>query len=214
MTTSDAESPYVQPTPPPGAPPPPAQSAGGIPSGEVLRNFVDSVSGKPAPTGLEETTTPAQEAKKEEKFTNATLDKVARFLDPKSIGPLTMLSARHKVFAVKIPTQQEILDVTNVSGVKGLEEPNSAQMQWQIYGELQKAAIGWLPERAQEVQTLRANILDPTKWPPLRKITWLDSRDPHVFTDEVIVLWDQYIAWRTAVVPSREELDFYYANLG
>jgi hypothetical protein len=153
------------------------------------------------------------EEQQAEVFTEKTFQKVLAFLDPVSVGPLMLLTARHKLFVVKIPTQQELLDVQYIMGTKiGSSELNTGEYQMSIIGELRKACFGWVPEDSQEAQILRANISWRDKWPRLRDISWQDTRDPYVFEDEIMPLYRKYLEWRVTVVPTRAEIDFYWAN--
>jgi hypothetical protein len=155
-----------------------------------------------------------KEAAADEVFTEKTFQKVLAFLDPVSLGPVMLLPQRHKLFAVRIPTQQELLDVQFI-----LNTPfdkvtmNTGEFQMSVIGELRKACFGWVPEVSQEAQTLRANISWREKWPKLRDISWQDTRDPYVWNDEIFPLYEKYVLWRQSVVPTRQEIDFYYANL-
>jgi hypothetical protein len=149
---------------------------------------------------------------KEVVLTAATLQKVAAFLDPKTNGPLNVVIVRHKAFVMRIPTQQEILDVTSVIGAPIGAEMTQAQTQWSIVGELKKACYGYVGEQSPEFQVLRANIMDPTQWPPLKPLVWTESRDPYLFPEEILPLWEKYLQWRNEVLPTREEIDFYWAN--
>jgi hypothetical protein len=223
QTKAPPESPYVRRPVTPGADfrSAPAQATA-APTPEELKAFVDKVTDAEAPTGagkvrmVDEATGEIKEqaATKdpEAEMTDATLAKVLAFLDPSSRGPITLLVARHKLFAMRIPTQQEILDVTAVTGVMVGTDMNAAQSQWSIIGELRKAVYGWVPEQSPAAQLLRANIAWPKKWPPLNDVHWTDSRDPYLLSEEILPLWAQYLTWREAVVPTRAEIDFYWAS--
>jgi hypothetical protein len=187
----------------------------GVPTQEELADFLKTVGGQvgSADTASDDAEPPGfQKPEQKVEYTNATLEKVAAFLNPQTRGPVTLLVKRHKMFLMHIPTQQEILDVSAISGIKPLEEPTQTQFQWQIIGELRVACYGWVPEQSPEAQTLRANIAWPKLWPELRRVTWTDSRDPFIFSDEIMPLYQAYLAWRETVVPSRGEIDFYWAS--
>lgn len=140
--------------------------------------------------------------------------KVARYLDPKLQSPITLITVRHKVFVMGIPTSQEMLDVTAFTGAVVDRDQTVAEQALQIVGECLKACRGWAPENSPDAQLLRAHINDPTKWPVLRKIDWLASRDGSVLMREAYPLYGQYRKWRTSVEPTPDEIDFYYSRLG
>jgi hypothetical protein len=141
----------------------------------------------------------------------AVLAKVAAFLDPKLRGPIGWMVVRNKVFVMRIPVQQEMIDVTAITGQRIGEDLTQAQFIYSIIGELRKASYGWLPANAPDAQLLRAHISDPEQWPELRKIDWMASRDPYIIEAEIMPLWKAYLEWRMTVVPTRDEIDFYLA---
>jgi hypothetical protein len=146
--------------------------------------------------------------------------KVVAFLDNKTHGPITILGPiRHKLFVMRIPRQQEMIEVTAFAGTTLADAADStlgklkvADQTWTLIGELQKACFGYLSERSPQVAALKQNIATPEKWPALRSPEWLTTRDPYVLEGEVYPLWAAYKEWRNAVVPTVEELDFYWAN--
>lgn len=140
--------------------------------------------------------------------------KVARYLDPRMKSPLQIFAVRHKLFVMKIPTSQELLDVTAFTGAKMNQEATIAENTLQIIGECIKGCHGWVPENSADAQLLRAHFNDPQKWPALRPIDWLASRDSSAFNREALPLWEKYKEWRESVEPTPEEIDFYYSRLG
>lgn len=143
----------------------------------------------------------------------AIFQKVAIFLDPRLKGPVTILVERHKAFVMRLPVAQELIDVTAVIGQKEGEPITSAQSMMSVIGELMKGCYGWLPESSADINILRENIGDPKKWPRLRPIEWLSSRDTSYLFKEVLPLWEKYLAWRNSVQPTEDEIDFYYSQL-
>jgi len=141
----------------------------------------------------------------------AIVAKVAAFLDPKLRGPIFTAVVRNKFFIGKFPVQQEMVDVKAVVGYRPGTIPTVAESYMSIVGELKKCIYGWLPEKAPEVQIVRAHVNDPSKWPKLNDEDWLETRDPFVAESEVYPLWDKYMEWRAQVQPTREEIDFYYS---
>lgn len=216
-----ARSPYAPNDPPPAVASAP-QGEKPRPSAEELAAFVEAVQTATTTPGDSPTMRVVGDdgeikdvAKDAEvTLTQDTLVKVAAFLDPTSRGPIGVLCVRHKMFAMRIPVQQEILDVTALTGAPAGVELNAAQAQWSIIGELRKAVMGWVPERSPAAHALRENIAWPKKWPPLNEPNWTNSRDPYIITDEILPLWDAYINWRASVVPTRDEIAFYWASQG
>ena len=149
-------------------------------------------------------------------FDDRTMSKVLAFLDNNMMAPTTVLGPiRHKFFVVKVPTQQELLDVTAFTGARvrdAAESMTQAEFAYSVIGELLKACAGWISERAPGFDLLRQNIAQPKLWPTLQPIAWLATRDPYVLEEEILPLWTAYQAWKLGVVPTKDEVDFYFAN--
>lgn len=238
-----ARNPYEQAIPPDavnagdGVAPKPKINGDGVPDPESLREFIAGVSGAldrteavvldAISTGSGKVTIRDENGAEQAAPTptlapEAVIAKVLAFLDNKMRGPITLLGPiRHKLFVFRIPAQQEMIQVAAFAGttleataemLKGTVKV--ADQTWTIVGELQKACVGWIPERSPSVAILQQNINDPTKWPELRETNWLATRDPYVLEAEVYPLWKVYQEWRRDVVPTPADIDFYYANQG
>jgi hypothetical protein len=200
----------------------------GVPEPEAIKDFIDKITGV---TDKLEAAVANGQAKLVQTQTEdgvvtdapeRVMAKVLAFLDNNMRGPITLLGPiRHKYFVMKIPSQQELLEVSAFAGttvgemqsiIDGTDNMKISDQAWSIIGELQKACFGFLPERSPLVDTLKQNIQNPTKWPKLRDNNWLATKDPYVLQGEVYPLWAEYQKWRADVVPTPSEIDFYWAN--
>lgn len=144
----------------------------------------------------------------------ALFDKCARFLDPHTKGPRTLITVRHKVFAVKLPVAQAMLDASQIVGVKVGAVMTEAEAAYYHVQVLRQAVMGWLPESNPAVAVLRENIdRDEKEWPKLQPINWLSTRDPYWYTEEVGPLYIEFMRWRALVEPTPEEFDFYFSRV-
>jgi hypothetical protein len=139
-------------------------------------------------------------------------DKCALFLDPTALGPVFMSSPiRGKVYIGKYPNFAEMLSASRVMG--GTESANEETLRvYEVAGELSTAIRGWLPAHDQRIETIKANITDASKWPPLYHFSIFDQRDPRIMQD-VLDIWVEYLAWKSRVVPTEDELEKYEGRL-
>jgi hypothetical protein len=144
----------------------------------------------------------------------AIFEKVALFLDPKLRGPVFTfaLEERNKFFVGRFPVQNEMLDVQRSSKALGGDVSNGDILVG-VVGELLKAIIGWYPLNSPSVQIFRANVNDPAKWPVMKPVEWLETRDPYVMEDEILKLYEAYMKWKIDVQPTRDEIAFYYGRM-
>lgn len=143
----------------------------------------------------------------------AVLTKVARFLDPKTAGPVYALAVRGKLFAGRCITAQEALQTERLAAVEIGTSITSGQYLTMMVGELLKSLYGSVPENSPRGQLLQAHLNDPDKWPKLDEINWMAQRDPYVRSEEIEPLWDLYQKWKAQVTPSADEIRFYYSRM-
>lgn len=140
--------------------------------------------------------------------------KVQAILDPNSVGPVLITAPiRGKVYVFTLPKWGSTLamqaTVTAQMPESSSESLNFSMMMISI---MMTACWGWYPaSKTTLIETVRANITDPTKWPPPKPVGWLTSKDPYINL-EVNELVTVFNAWREEVIPTKEELEGYYAT--
>jgi hypothetical protein len=141
-------------------------------------------------------------------------NKVAAFLDSTYLGPpFVSKPIRGKIFFGIYPRQREVLNSTRITGTAVANMPEQLYNALTIIGELRETCRGWLPEHHPGVQTVLCNLDKPERWPKMRPIDFLETRDPHTFDSEVMPLWADYAAWKKRVEPTEEEFVKYYSRI-
>jgi hypothetical protein len=142
--------------------------------------------------------------------------RIRAFLDPTQMGPLFKSEPiRRRVYFAKYPSFAELLSPEKVIGpapksAKGEGNEDLAAM-WEAAGELGVVVLGSLAEYDPGIEHILAHPAKPSEWPPLRRFTLANNRDPHLIPT-VIALWKQYLRWKVDVTPTDAELEKYWAQ--
>ena len=138
------------------------------------------------------------------------IEKVRPFLDPELRRPIYISTPIDgKVFIGVYPSFGEILAAERIIGAPPIGANEDSVAEYSCLAEITAVIKGYLPEVDSGIMTILEYPGDPSKWPALKRMSFINSMLPRVRNEIFPLLFRDYTIWKLRVTPSDAELEKY-----